>query len=48
VRWLEELIVNERSGRAPAPDGPGTRRAPHDPQAAGTTETSPHVQDERP
>ncbi|GIF46969.1 DNA-binding PadR family transcriptional regulator [Asanoa ferruginea] len=37
VRWLEELIVNERSGRAP--EG----RA-----AQGETETSPHVQDERP
>jgi len=36
VRWLEELIVNERSGRAPEA---------HRPQGA---ETSPHVQDERP
>lgn len=34
VRWLEELIVNERSGRAP--------------EGRDTTETSPHVQDERP
>lgn len=38
VRWLEELIVNERSGRAPEPRSAGS----------GTAETSPHVQDERP
>ncbi|MEV4535628.1 PadR family transcriptional regulator [Asanoa sp. NPDC049518] len=38
VRWLEELIVNERSGRAPEARSAGS----------GTAETSPHVQDERP
>jgi DNA-binding PadR family transcriptional regulator len=45
VRWLEELIVNERSGRAP--EGRGARQGTEghrDP----ATETSPHVQDERP
>ncbi|GIF71142.1 PadR family transcriptional regulator [Asanoa siamensis] len=46
VRWLEELIVNERSGRQPSQEGREASQG--ETTRDGTGETSPHVQDERP
>jgi DNA-binding PadR family transcriptional regulator len=44
VRWLEELIANERSGRAPeagASGGPSVKESPPPPGSSETGSTSP-------